>query len=320
MSILGRFLNPLNNPQGFDPARSISNFSSKVVIVTGGNAGVGKESVLQFAKHHPKKLYLCARSQEKFDAAVADIRTSVPDARIQFLQLDLASLASVAAAAQKIIAENDRLDILMNNAGIMCAPHGVTAEGYEVHFGTNHMGHALLTRLLLPLLAKTSELPDADVRIVNVSSVGHSLASKGIPFDSLKNANESKHSLQLYGVSKLANILHAKQVAKLYPGILTTSAHPGRTETNLASDYKEAGSWTAKFFGLSDRLVRPLTAREGALCQLWSALWPRDEIENGGFFSPVGQPGGGSAKSNDMKLADDLWKWQEIEFKTLGYI
>ena len=313
------FLNPLKNRFGFDVDQHIPDLSSRVIIVTGGNAGVGKESILQFAKHNPKKLYLCARSQQKFDTAAAEIREKVPDAKLDFLQLDLASFASVKQAAEKVLAENDRLDILMNNAGIMCAPHGLTTEGYEIHFGTNHMGHALFTRLLLPLLESTANQPGSDVRIVIVSSIGHTMASSGIPFEELKSEGSSKHPLRLYGVSKLANNLHARKLARLHPKILTVAAHPGRTDTSLAQDFKNEGSFSSKLVGLFDRLVTPLPAEQGALSQLWAATWQKKDIENGNYYVPVGCSEGASAKSKDEELASSLWDWQEAEFKRLGY-
>jgi NAD(P)-dependent dehydrogenase (short-subunit alcohol dehydrogenase family) len=157
----------------FNPDNDIPDLSSKTIIVTGGNAGVGKGTVLQLAKHNPARLYLCARSKTKADAAIADIIAVVPRAKIEFLELDLASFASIKRAADNVLASNTRLDILINNAGVMNLPPGLTEDGFELQFGTNHVGPALFTKLLMPLLSKTVSEPDLDARIVNLSSVAH---------------------------------------------------------------------------------------------------------------------------------------------------
>ena len=226
----------------FDPDRDIPDLSFKVIIVTGGTAGLGKETVLQLAKHGPGKLYLTARSKSKADAAIAEITKAVPHAKIDFLELDLASFASVKRAADTILAVESRLDILMNNAGVMALPPGVTEDGYEIQFGTNHMGHALLTRLLMPLLTKTAALPDSDVRIINLSSGAHSLTpSGGFAPEACKTDMSSTHTYVRYGQSKLANILYTKELAKRYPKIASVAVHPGRVKSQLLDKMFDSG-------------------------------------------------------------------------------
>lgn len=320
MSTFGGFGNGIKNPFKFDVSRDMPNLSSKVIIVTGGNAGVGKECVLRLAERHPRRLYLSARSQSKFDTALKDIQSKVPGAKVEFLELDLASLPSVKRAAEKIIAENDRVDVLMNNAGIMGAPHGFTADGYEAHFGTNHMGHALLTKLLLPLMERTAAQPGSDVRLVAVSSTGHSMApSKGVDFEVVKTAGGDVHPFTLYGISKLANILHAREVAKQYPQILAVSIHPGRVGTALLDQYMETGTLMVKVQKLYDFIFGTMTPETGALNQLWAVAGKRQDIENGAYYTPIGYKGRVSSKAKDDKLADKLWRWQEDEFRRLGY-
>lgn len=125
----------------------------------------------------------------------------------------------------------------MNNAGIMACPEGLTKEGYEIQFGTNHVGHALLTKLLLPTLQRTAKgAPEGSVRIVNLSSMGEQMAPKpdGIKFDHLKAPNSGGiNTWTRYGQSKLANVLFAKALAKRYPEIVSTSVHPGVVQTEL---------------------------------------------------------------------------------------
>ena len=138
----------------FNPKTDIPSQGGKVILITGANGGIGKESLRYFATHGGSdvKLYLGARTPSKAQDAIKEIEAEVPGSKIHFLELDLASLASVKKAADTFKAENTQLDILMNNAGVMALPPDLTKDGYEIQFGTNVMGHFLLTRELLPLL------------------------------------------------------------------------------------------------------------------------------------------------------------------------
>ncbi|CAI6089580.1 unnamed protein product [Clonostachys chloroleuca] len=172
----------------FNPATDIPDLSGRVILVTGGNTGLGKQYSLELCRHNPAQVWLVARNLDKAQAAVAEIQSQVPGAPIEILEIDLSSLSSVEKAAREFQQRCDGLDILMLNAGIIMAPLGKTQDGYEVHFGTNYMGHALLTKLLLPTIEKTiatRESPDA--RILIVSSSGYKLAPKeGIAYESVK--------------------------------------------------------------------------------------------------------------------------------------
>lgn len=126
--------------------------------------------MLQLAKHNPSQIFLAARSEEKADIAIAEIKDKVSHAAVKFLELDLADFAFIKRAVDEVTKSTDRLDILMNNAGNMATPPGLTKDGYEIQFGTNDMGHALLTRFLLPVMQKTAKEHGGDVRIVNITS------------------------------------------------------------------------------------------------------------------------------------------------------
>ncbi|KAH6984286.1 hypothetical protein BKA56DRAFT_614035 [Ilyonectria sp. MPI-CAGE-AT-0026] len=141
----------------FNPDKDIPNLSGKVILVTGGNNGLGKETVLQLSKHEPAHIFLAARSEAKALPAIEEMCKAVPDAApITFIPLDLASFDSIKQAAASFKAQSSQLHVLINNAGIMGTPAGTTKEGYEVQFGTNYVGHALLTKLLLPMLDKNA--------------------------------------------------------------------------------------------------------------------------------------------------------------------
>ncbi|MCJ1313025.1 hypothetical protein MMC25_006701 [Agyrium rufum] len=301
----------------FNPATDIPSLEGKVIVVTGGNIGLGKESVLQLAHHQPAKIYLAARSAEKGNAAIAEIHETVPDAAIMFLELDLASFESVQSAAEKIKLENDRLDILMNNAGVMCIPHAVTKEGYEIQFGTNHMGHALFIKFLMPLLLSTAAKPNADVRVINLSSGAHLMGS--IMTDQVHSPMENQNVQNLYNQSKLANVLFTKELAAHFPTILSVSVHPGRVKTNLTTTwFTEVGDWRSKLMQFLDPLIMR-SVEQGALAQLWASVAERSLIKPGEYYSDPGYIGYQSGSAKNKELAKQFWAWTEEELEKHGY-
>ena len=132
----------------FSPEKDIPSLAGKIIVVTGGNSGLGKESILQLGKHTPKKIIMAARSEKKARAAIKEIEAEVPGINLSFLSLDLSSFDSIKKAAVSVLERFDRLDVLLNNAGLMGLPPSLTEDGYEMHFGSNHMGPALFTKLL----------------------------------------------------------------------------------------------------------------------------------------------------------------------------
>ncbi|MCJ1476059.1 hypothetical protein MMC13_004724 [Lambiella insularis] len=303
--------------KSFSPATDIPDLSGKVFLVTGGNNGLGKETILQLAKHSPAHIYLAARTPSKASSALAELKTAVPAANISLLSLDLSSFASVADAARQFTSQSQRLDVLINNAGIMGTRPGTTEEGYEIQFGTNHMGHALLTKLLLPTMLATAKQPGADVRILNLSSEGHNLApSGGILLDKAKL--DACNTWTRYGNSKLANILFAKALAEHYPSITSVSLHPGVIKTGLIEPSKEAGSLLA----YAMMAVGPLfysTIETGAKNQLWAATAKKEDLKNGAYYKPVASFSKGSGYARDGKLKQALWDYTQGELEAKGY-
>ena len=272
---------------------------------------------MQLAKRNPARIYLAARTPSKAEAAIDDIKGSVPSAEIVVLKLDLASCSSISDAVREFNASSQRLDILMNNAGVMAVPPGVTKEGYEIQFGTNHVGHALLTKLLLPKLLLTAEESGSDVRIIILTSLGHFLAPLGgILLD--KSALDSQNTWTRYGQSKLANVLHARELARRYPSITTVSVHPGLINTDLYNSSKEKIAIIR--YGMM--AVAPLifqSPAQGAHNQLWAATIDKEKLSNGGYYNPVAKLSGGSWYARNSKLANDLWNWTEKELEAKGY-
>ena len=209
----------------------------------------------------------------------------MPNANITFLELDLASLKSVQRASETFLASSDRLDLLINNAGIMAQPEGLTTDGYELQFGTNHMGHALLTKRLLPILQKTSQQSGSDVRVVSLSSAGiRNAPSEGIIFPALTTNMGNYGTFARYGQSKAANILFASELARRYPGITSVSLHPGVIDTQLSDAFKGNG-WMGCGFGLVVALVGK-SLSEGTKNQLWCAT--AKDVVSGRFYHPIG--------------------------------
>jgi len=207
--------------------RSKAFLNGKTVIITGANSGIGKETAVDLAKRNARVILAC-RSVEKGEKAAVEVRKRSKSDNVVFRQLDLASLTSIQQFAARILEEEPRLDILITNASVMVCPYTKTEHGFEMQFGVNHLGHFLLTNLLLDHL---KEAPAA--RIVNVSSRGYTFGK--INFDDLQS-EQSYEPWAAYGRSKLANILFSRSLAKCLQGtnVTTNSLHPGMVRTDLA--------------------------------------------------------------------------------------
>ncbi|KAI9872075.1 MAG: hypothetical protein M1830_002098 [Pleopsidium flavum] len=296
----------------FNPEEDIPDLSGKVVLVTGGTTGLGSRSVLALAKHRPERIYFSGRYSNRAAALISEIKTTVPNANLTFVECDLASLASVKAAAQHFTSQ--RLDILMCNAGVMAQPPRLTKDGYEVQFGTNHLGHALLIKLLLSTLIQTAELPNADVRIVILTSLGfRGHPTGGISFKDLRTVQDLAFAggWVRYRQSKLANILYAAELGRRYPNITSVSIHPGVVATGLVGNL----SFANKMLVYATNLGKVKTPAEGAYNQLWAAASEKGkgEVVNGAFYEPIGVPGKHDKESQSEKLAGELWEWTQRE-------
>ncbi|KAL2857215.1 retinol dehydrogenase [Aspergillus pseudoustus] len=305
---------------GPNPPTPMPDLSGKVAIVTGGHTGLGFGTGIELAKAGAR-VYIASRSESKFKEAKRDIVAEYPDADVRFLQVDLADLSSLNRAGRKFLQEESNLHLLVNNAGVMCVPYEETVDGFEMQIAVNYIGHFLFTKILLPTLYKTAATSSkGSVRIVNVSSDGHAkLAPKeGIVFSDI-NMEEDYSVWARYGHSKLANVLHSRELAKRYPDILSVSLHPGTVKTNLS-----AGpiSSTPLY-----RLIKPLVElgapgpRKGAANILFAAVSPALKLgsANGTYLVPVGKISAPSKAGSDEKMAEDLWRWTEMELASRGF-
>lgn len=281
------------------------------------NAGIGKETILQLCKHSPKKVFLATRNEAKAKDAIESINSQLPQpADIVFVPLNLSNLASVAAAADTLNQSTDRIDLLFLNAGIMNLPPGKTDDGFDIQFGTNHVGHFLLTTRLLPLLKQTVTKYNADVRVLSISS----MASMAAPaLDTIISEDLwKKGGWTSYGSSKAANILFAAELARRHPEITAMSVHPGLIKTDLYSDTFENSYFMR--FGMA--LVGPLVYHDavyGALTQLWTSTAEKSKIQQGAFYTPVGKLQKGNSWANDADASKKLWEWTEEKLKEKGY-
>ncbi|QZH65618.1 SDR family NAD(P)-dependent oxidoreductase [Mycolicibacterium farcinogenes] len=280
--------------------------SGRTAIVTGANTGLGLETAKALAAKGAH-VVLAVRNLDKGEAAVEWISRSVRDADLELQRLDLGSLRSVREAAAELRDKHARIDLLINNAGVMTPPRETTSDGFELQFGTNHLGHFALTGLLLDRL-----LPVVGSRIVTVSSIGHRFAP-GIRFEDLQ-WERRYNRLQAYGQSKLANLLFTYELQRRLIGQHTTAlaAHPGGSDTELARHLP----------GVVQRavpLARPFfqEAAMGALPTLRAATDPG--ALGGQYYGPdgLGQQKGhpkvvtSNERSYDIELQRRLWAVSE---------
>jgi NAD(P)-dependent dehydrogenase (short-subunit alcohol dehydrogenase family) len=256
----------------------------KLAVVTGANSGIGLETARRLAMANAQVVLAC-RNPAKAAEAVADIRESTPNARVVAEQLDLSSLASVEEFTRLMATRDQAIDILVNNAGIMAVPkREETADGFELQFGTNVLGHFALTARLLPLVRR-SDAP----RVVTLSSTAARIGR--MDFDDLQ-AEQKYSPWRAYGQSKLADLLFAKELARRSEAngwkVLSAGAHPGSTHTNLQSTGRSAGGKEGT--GMIGVLMRipgvSQEAPQGALPTLYAAARP--EAQNGGYYGPDG--------------------------------
>jgi len=257
-------------------ADDIPDQGGRVGVITGANTGVGLATATQLARHGAH-VVLAVRDLDKGNAAAASIRSTTPGAEVSVQQLDLASLDSVYAAAAELDTRLDRIDLLINNAGVMAGgrPRSTTEDGFEMHFGTNHLGHFALTGLLLGQV-----LAAPNSRVVTVSSAAHRLQSR-IHFEDLQSV-QSYRTTSAYGQSKLANLMFVYELQRRLAAhdstTIAVAAHPGGTRTDLARD----SSTPVKLF---NRLLLQTPAM-GALPTLRAATDP--SVSGGQYFGPRG--------------------------------
>lgn len=294
-------------------AAHLPELAGRVYVVTGGNSGIGLETVRELARKGGHVVIGC-RNEGRAKAALDDVRASVPHASVESRLLDLASLASVRGFVAGMRARHTRLDALCNNAGVMALPYCRTSDGFEMQLGTNHLGHFALTLGVLPLLRATG-----GARVVTVASNAHRFGR--IRFDDLQS--ERRYSRwRAYAQSKLANLLFTFELARRLEqsgsDLVAVAAHPGYAATNLPS---AALRMTGSRFGerivtLGNRLLAQPAAM-GALPTLYAAA--AHGVRNGDYYGPAGlremrgppKRVHASRRARDPEIAARLWRVSE---------
>jgi len=267
--------------------------AGKNFIITGANTGIGKITAMELARRGAHVI-LANRSREKTEPVIAEIEAATGNAP-ELITLDLADLASVRKAADEILAKNIPIHGLINNAG-MAGTRGKTKDGFEITFGTNHLGPYLFTRLLLDRIKQTK-----GARIVNVASKSHYRAKK-IDWSVLRDKTHSTTGLREYEVSKLANVLFTKELARKLEGsgVTTYAVHPGVVATDAWRKVPGPVRWIIKKF--------MVTPEQGAHSSLRTATDPALAAETGHYYDADGSEKRPSRLADDTELAQQLWQ------------
>ncbi|MBV9804208.1 MAG: SDR family NAD(P)-dependent oxidoreductase [Solirubrobacterales bacterium] len=270
----------------------MGDLDGRTFLITGANTGIGLETARALAGRGAR-LFLAVRSEERGRQAIEEIATQTGNRNLELLSLDLGDLDSVRRCAETFLATGAPLHVLINNAGLAGA-HGMTASGFEIAFGTNHVGPFLLTALLLDRLRLS-----APARIVNVASVAHYNAS-GIDWNAVRRRTRSFTGMREYSVSKLANVLHAQELGRRLDGTGVTACalHPG----TIASDIWRRVPWPLRPL-MTRRMKSP---REGARTSVYCATAPELAGETGGYYVDCRPQA--PAASATLTLAGELWR------------
>merc|ERR1719336_643189 len=281
--------------------RSSKRLDGKTVVITGANTGIGKICALEMSRRGAKVVLLC-RSTDRGKAAAEEIRKET-EGEVIFHKMDLSSLTSVRQCAEQLMNSLEKIDILLNNAGVMVCPELRTEEGFEMQIGTNHFGHFLLTNLVMPLLKKAA--PGA--RIVNVSSMAHERGE--MYWDDINFEKTPYNALNAYCQSKLANVLFTKELAKKGEGsgVSAYALHPGVINTELGRSIKDTyGVVTYFFFRAFQFLIK--TPEAGAQTSLYCCLEEGLEEASGKYYSDCREktPAPAARREEDAKRLWDL--------------
>jgi len=281
---------------------STARLDGKTVVITGANTGIGKVTAMDLSKRGAKVVMLC-RNVEKAEEAAEEIRKAT-EGEVVVHKLDLASLASVRECAEQLGNSLEKIDILINNAGIMACPEMRTTEGFEMQIGTNHFGHFLLTNLLLPQLKKAA--PNA--RIVNVSSLAHTRGQ--MQWDDINWEKTPYNAIQAYGQSKLANILFTKELARKGEGsgVNAYALHPGVINTELGRHLKDTFGPMVLIWKLAMPFIK--TPESGANTTIYCAVDESIADHNGRYYSDCKEKQT-APQAENIEDAKKLWEISE---------
>lgn len=275
----------------------------KTVIITGGNAGIGKESAIAIAATGAR-VFFTSRDSARGAEALAEVKERSGSTQVELLSLDLASLASIRSFAATIASATDRVDVLLNNAGLLQTQRSMTVDGFETTFGVNHLGHFLLTDLLGGILAKTAK-QFGESRVVVVASNAHKFARNGVNFDDLER-RKNYSGMGVYGESKLANILFTNELSQRFAGtgVTANSLHPGYVASRFGRDGDTGRLDWAVALGAQLFAISP---EKGAATSVFVATSDSVANKTGGYYekSRLKKP---SSQALDNEAAKRLWE------------
>lgn len=317
MGATASYLRGTPGPSGYSSASTAEDvtadldLSSKTVIVTGATSGIGKESARVLAKHGAHVI-LAVRNVKLGEEVCGEIHRETPAARLDVMRLDLNSLASVREFAADFKARNLPLNILLNNAGLLCLKFRLSEDGIEQSFAINHLGHFLLTDLLLDTMKATAKDSGEEGRIVNVSSYGHNLSYK---LDELDKISDPKRfvGFKSYGQSKLAQILHAKELTRRLQeegaNVTANALHPGTMDTGFGKNEFSFKILTGIFFAVAGKFVK--NTPQAAATSCYVATNPNLKGVSGKYFVDCNEQLPENPAACDMQLAATYWKFCE---------
>ena len=275
---------------------------TSVILITGANSGIGKEAAVALARMGATTV-ITARDAAKGQAALDEIKQRSGSDTVEVMALDLADFGSIRAFSEQFHDRFDRLDVLINNAGAILSDRQVTAQGFEATFGVNHLGHFLLTDLLLDRLESS-----APSRVVNVASLAHRYAHRGLDFSDLQS-ERGYQSMNVYGKSKLANVLFTTELARRLAGTGVTAncLHPGAVATGFGNADDTTG-WER----FTMMLGRPffISAERGARTIVYLAAAPEVADKTGGYYVRS-KLRTASKAGRDDQAAERLWELSE---------
>ena len=284
--------------------------NGKTVLITGANTGIGKETAVGLAEMGAGVVLAC-RNRTKAEAAAEEIKARSGNQDVHLVDLDLADLDSVRACADEVLQRFERIDVLVNNAGLQLGQRTTTKQGFEATFGVNHLGHFLLTNLLLDRIRAS-----APARIVNLSSVGHHFARGGIPWDDLQCEKKRYRANETYCVSKLANIIFTRELARRLPPdqVTVNACHPGAVRSDFGSS-EDMGRWYGAFMKFGGLFL--ISSKSGARTSIYLASSPEVERKTGGYYVRR-HPGRPSKHAQDDEAAARLWEVSEKLLASVG--
>ncbi|KAI6146054.1 hypothetical protein BKA82DRAFT_1008570 [Pisolithus tinctorius] len=305
------FLSEFVPPRPKFTTDDIPDLTGKVVLVTGANAGIGKETARVLLTKNAK-VWIACRDTAKGEAALKELKERIGrDAHL--LKLNLANLRSIKEASEEFLSKETQLHVLFNNAGVMHPPvELLTDDGYDLQFGTNVLGHFYLTKLLLPILLSTAKSsPAGTVRVVNTSSTAHWFGS--LDFDTFKDTpkRRAQHAVSLYCQSKAANVVFSAELYRRYgdQGIVSTSANPGLIATKLFRNHTGIIRWIAG--------VVLYQVSDGALTQLYAGTSLETAGLGGQHFVPWARVGECHSYTQDPQLGKELWTYLEEQVENV---